>query len=84
MESRSRRRWSVSQLATDLRNQEVISFLLEHRAEEVTSYAVRVMKMVLEKFNSREGQQKKRKRFRRHMRLATCLSSIQQPAAESH
>ncbi|KAL2822249.1 ankyrin repeat-containing domain protein [Aspergillus cavernicola] len=86
VESRSSRRsGSVLRLAMDLGDQEIVSFLLEHGAEEeVTPYEFRVLKMSMEEDNSREGQQKKRKRLRRHMGLTKCLSSTQRPAIEPH
>jgi hypothetical protein len=82
----SRQRGSVLRLAMDLGDQSIVSFLLEHGAQEqVEPYEFRVLKMAMGEDLSREGKQKKRKRLRRHMGLNNnCLSSRPQYIFEPH
>ncbi|KAL3446090.1 ankyrin repeat-containing domain protein [Aspergillus insuetus] len=81
MECRSSRwRGSVLQLAMDLGDQGIISFLQEHRAkEEVVAYQFRVSRLSLEEDRTSEGKRKRRMRLRRHMGVNSCTGSMPNP-----
>jgi ankyrin repeat protein len=73
----SRQRGSVLQLAMDLKNKDIVSFLCEHGAqEEVENYGYRVLRLSREEAMSPDAGEKRRKRLRRHMGVNRCTGSI--------
>ncbi|KAL2810288.1 ankyrin repeat-containing domain protein [Aspergillus granulosus] len=74
----SRQTGSVLQLAMDLGNKEIVSFLREHGAqEEVGNYGYRKSRLWWEENNSPNAKEIRRKRLRRHMGVNRCTGSIQ-------
>ncbi|KAL4981878.1 ankyrin repeat-containing domain protein [Aspergillus falconensis] len=71
----SRQGGSVLQLAMDLGDEDIISFLLEHRAQQEVQTRYDRWREMAEEDNSRLGKQKERKRLRRNMGLKNCRSS---------
>jgi ankyrin repeat protein len=72
----SRREGSVLQLAMDLGNKEIVSFLREHGAqEEVENYAYRLIRLSWEENTSPNANGIRRKRLRRHMGVNRCTGS---------
>jgi ankyrin repeat protein len=73
----SRQRGSVLQLAMELGNRDIVSFLREHGAqEEVESYGYRGIRLSWEENNSPNANEIRRKRLRRHMGVNSCMGSI--------
>lgn len=73
----SRMTGSVLQLAMDLGNKEIVSFLREHGAqEEVESYGYRRSRLCWEENYSPNANGVRRKRLRRHMGINCCTGSI--------
>lgn len=73
----SRQTGSVLQLATELGNRDIVSFLREHGAqEEVESYGYRSIRLCWEENNSPNANEIRRKRLRRHMGVNSCTGSI--------
>ncbi|KAL3440369.1 hypothetical protein BJX65DRAFT_314889 [Aspergillus insuetus] len=71
----SRQTSSVLQLAMDFGDGEVISFLLDHAAQEEVQTRYDRWREMAEEDNSRLGKQKERRRLRRNMGLKTIKSS---------
>lgn len=73
----SRQRGSILQLAMDLGNKEIVSFLREHGAQEqVESYGYRKIRLWWEEKNSPNASEIRRKRLWRHMGVNCCTGSI--------
>ncbi|KAJ5371096.1 uncharacterized protein N7496_007188 [Penicillium cataractarum] len=73
----SRQKGSVLQLAMDLGNKEIVSFLRKYGAqEEVESYEWRNHRLFWEENNSPNASEMRRKRLRRHMGVNRCTGSI--------
>ncbi|OOQ86160.1 hypothetical protein PEBR_22595 [Penicillium brasilianum] len=73
----SRKTGSVLQLAMELGNKDIVSFLREHGAqEEVQSYGYRGIRLMWEENISPNAGEIRRKRLRRHMGVNSCTGSI--------
>ncbi|KAL3484302.1 ankyrin repeat-containing domain protein [Aspergillus germanicus] len=80
----SRWRGSVLQLAMDLADEGIISFLREHGAQEkVQPYHCREWVLSMEERRSSEGKRKTRMRLRRHMGVNSCCGSMTGPVSTS-
>ncbi|KAL2842662.1 ankyrin repeat-containing domain protein [Aspergillus pseudodeflectus] len=71
----SRQSGSLLKLAMDLGDEEIISFLLEHGAQEEVQTRYDRWREMAEEDNSRLGKQKERRRLRRNMGLKNHQSS---------